>query len=61
MYGLILFEFCEKREQGAEIVGGRGGIQVEDGRKGETEEEILCGAAGEVARGEGGEAGEVGA
>lgn len=59
MYALVLFELDEEGEEGFEVVGRIGGVEVEDGGEGEAEEEVVCCAAGEVAGREGGEAREV--
>ena len=57
---MVLFELCEERVEGFEKVGGRVCVEIDDGREGEAEEEVLCGTAGLVARGKGREAVEVG-
>jgi hypothetical protein len=56
MNGLVLLEFREQRVEGFKKIHGRVCVEVDDGREGETEEEVLCGTAGLVARGEGREA-----
>jgi hypothetical protein len=48
---LILFEFEEEGVEGFEVVGGRVGIEVEDGGKAEAEEEVVGRTAGLVAWG----------
>ena len=60
MYRLVLLELYQQGVQGFEVVGGRTRVQVEDGGEREAEEEVVGCAAGLVARGEGGEACEVG-
>ena len=59
MHGLVLFEFEKEGVEGFEVVGRRGCMQVEDGRKREAEEKVVGGATGEVAWSEGRETGEV--
>jgi len=59
VYTLVLFEFHKQGKQGSEVVGGVGGIEVEDGGEGEAQEEVVCCAAGKVAGCEGGKAREV--
>lgn len=60
MHGLVLLKLNEQGIEGLEVVGGRVCVEVEDGGEGEAEEEVVGSAAGLVARGKGGEAGEVG-
>lgn len=60
MDGLVLLEFEEQGVQRFEVVGRRGGVEVEDGGQREAEQEVVGCAAGEVARREGREAREVG-
>jgi hypothetical protein len=60
VYRLVLFEFYEECVEGFEVVGGRVGVEVEDRGEREAEEEVVRCTAGLVARGEGGEAHEVG-
>lgn len=58
--GLVLFELEQEGIEGLEVVGGRAGVEVEDGGEAEAKQEVVGCAAGLVADGEGGEAGEVG-
>jgi hypothetical protein len=58
--GLVGFEFEEEGVERFEVVGGRVGVEVEDRGEREAEEEVVCCAAGQVARREGGETREVG-
>jgi hypothetical protein len=60
VYALVLFEFEEQRIEGAEVVGSRVGVEVENGGETEAEEEVVGCAAGLVAGRRRGEAREVG-
>lgn len=55
-----MLEFQQEGVECFEVVGGRVRVQIEDGWEREAEEEVVGGAAGEVARREAGQAGEVG-
>jgi hypothetical protein len=59
MHACVLLEFNEKSVERFEIVGGRGGIEIEDGGEREAEEEVVGCATGEVAGCERGKAGEI--
>ena len=59
MHRLVLLEFEEQGVQGAQVVGGRVGVHVKNGRQTEAQEEVLGGAFRLGARGEGGQTGEV--
>jgi hypothetical protein len=54
--GLVLLKFCEQCVEGFKKVHRGVCVEVDDGREGEAEEEVLCGTAGLVARGKGREA-----
>lgn len=54
--GLVCFEFGEEGGEGAEVFEWGVGVEVEDGGDGETQEEVVCGAAGKFASVEPGEA-----
>jgi hypothetical protein len=56
---LVLLKLDEQGVEGFEVVRGRVCVEVEDGGEGEAEEEVVGCAAGLVAGGKGGEAGEV--
>ena len=56
---MVLLKLDEQGIESLEVVGGRVCVEVEDGGEGEAEEEVVGCAAGLVARGEGGEAGEI--
>lgn len=53
-------EFLEEVVEAAEELDGGVCVKVDDCGEGEAEEEVVCCAAGEFARFEGGHAGEVG-
>lgn len=53
MNGLVLLELDKEGVEGFEVVGGRVGVEVEDSGERESEEEVICCAAGEVTGNEG--------
>jgi hypothetical protein len=57
---LVLFKFEQERIEGSEILGGRIGVEVEDGGETEAKEEVVGCAAGLIAGCGGGQARQVG-
>lgn len=60
MHGLVCLELEQQGVEGAQVVGGGVGVEVEDGGQAEAEQQVLCCAARLGAWGEGGQAREVG-
>jgi hypothetical protein len=56
---LVLLKLKEEGVESAQVVGGRIGVQVENGRQTEAKEEVVCGAASLITGARRGEAREV--
>jgi hypothetical protein len=59
VYGLVLLEFEKESVEGFQVVGWGVGIEVEYGREGEAQKEVVGRTAGKVSGCEGGQACEV--